>query len=114
MAPLMQKLWAFLVVLAVAVSLTAGAGAWVMSDGMAGAVGMADVPSPTCDEGDCPDHRVPLEDCYVVCSVTLAVFLTGMGVQHWTDQDFYPSAMAAQIGQTSPPDPSPPRFFLPS
>ena len=112
MVPIMQKLCAFIVVLAIAVSLTAGTGAWAMSGDMAGAVGIADVPSPTCDEGDCPDHSMPLQDCHAVCSGTLAVLSTGMGVHHWADRDFYPSPMAAQIGQSSSPDPSPPRFSV--
>ena len=110
MAPLMQKLCAFIFVLAIAQNLTAGAGAWAMSGDMASAAGMADLPFPTCDESDCPDRSMPFEDCYGVCSGALAVLSTGMGVHLWAD--FYPSAMAAQIGQTSPPDPSPPRFSV--
>ena len=112
MAPLMQKLCAFIVALAIAVSLTAGASAWAMSGDMATAAEMADMSSSACDEGDCPDHSMSGADCYAVCSGTLAVLSTGMGVHHWADQDFYPSAMPARIGQTSPPDPSPPRFSV--
>ena len=112
MAPFMQKLCAFIVVLAIAVSLTVGAGAWAMSGDMATAAGMADLPSPTCDEGDCPDHNMTGVACYATCSGTLAVLSSSTASRHWADQDFYPSAMPAQIGQTSPPDPSPPRFSV--
>ena len=112
MAPLLQKLCAFIIVLAIALNLGAGASIWAMSGDGASAAGMADESSPTCDEGDCPDHGMSGADCYAACSGTLAVLSSGMGVHHWADQDFYPSAMAAQIGQTSPPDPSPPRFSV--
>ena len=112
MAPLIQKVCAFVLVLAIAVTLAAGAGTWAMSGDTAGAVGMAEMPSPTCDEGDCPDQSMSAEDCYAVCSGALAVLSTGMGIHLWADQDFYPSTMAAQIGRISPPDPSPPRFSV--
>jgi hypothetical protein len=112
MAPLMQKLCAFIVMLAIAVSLTAGAGSWAMSDDMGAAAGKADLPSPTCDEGDCPDHNMTGTTCNATCSGTLAVLSSSMASRHWADQDFDPSAMPAHIGQTSPPDPSPPRFSV--
>lgn len=107
----MQKLCALIIVLAFAVSLT-GAGARAMSGDMAGAAGMADVSSPTCDEGDCPDHDMTGAACYATCSGTLAVLSSGMGDHLWAGQDLYPSAMPAHTGQTSPPDPSPPRFSV--
>jgi hypothetical protein len=112
MAPLLQKLCAFIVVLAVAVSLTAGASAGAMSGDIAIAAGMTDVSSQTCDEGDCPDHSMAGADCYAACSGTLAVLSTSMAIHLWADQDLYPSAMPPQIGQTSPPDPSPPRSSI--
>jgi hypothetical protein len=112
MAPLLQKLCAFIVVLAIAVSLTGGAGAWAMSGDMATAAGMADGTSPICDEGDCPDHTMADATCYATCSGTLAVLSSSTASHHWADQDFYPSTMPAHIGQTSPPDPSPPRFSV--
>lgn len=111
MDPLLQKLCAFITVLALAVSLTAGANASAMSGDMDSPAGMADVSSPTCDEGDCPDHEMTGAACQAACSGTLAVLIS-MGTYLWSDQDLYPLAMPTQIGQTSPPDPSPPRSSI--
>lgn len=110
MVRLMQKLCAFMVVLAIATSLTAGASGWAMSGDMASAAGLADMSSPTCDEGDCPDHSMAGATCYATCSGTLAVLSSAMATYHWSGQHLNPSAMPTQIGETSPPDPSPPRF----
>lgn len=109
MIRLCWRLGALLAVLAIAASLTAGANAWAMSGDMDSPAGMADVSSSTCDEADCPDHEMTGAACQAVCSGALAVLSTSMGTDLWSDQDLHPLPMPTQIGQTSPPDPFPPR-----
>lgn len=111
MAALFHRLYAFIIMLAIVVSLT-GAGAWLVSGDMASAAGMADVSSQTCDEADCPDHEMTGAACYAACGGTLAVFSTNTKTDLWTVERLDPAGTATPIGQTSPPDPSPPRSSI--
>lgn len=108
MAPLLQKVYALLIVLAIGVSMAAGANAGVMSGDMAATAGMADMTS-ACDDGDCPDHDMTAAACYAACGGTLAVLSTAMGAPLRAGHDHYGSATPTQIGQPTTPDPSPPR-----
>ena len=112
MAPLLQKLCALMAVLAFVLSLTGGANAWDMSGDMATTAGLADTPSPGCDGADCPDHVMAGAVCYPACSGTLAVLASGLGPGPCSGQDLQPLATPARLGQTSPPEPSPPRFSV--
>lgn len=112
MMRLCQRLCALLAVLAIAANLMSGANASAMSGDMDSPTGMAEMSSPTCDEADFPDHEMTGAACQAACSGALAVLSTSMGTYLRSDQDLYPLAMPTQIGQTSPPDPSPPRSFI--
>ena len=112
MAPLLQKLCALMAVLALVVSLTAGANAWDMTGDMTIAAGTADMSSPACDGADSPDHNMAGVACYAACGGAMAVLSTSLGTGLWSDQDLHPLAMPTQIGQTSPPDPLPPRYSV--
>lgn len=109
---LCQRLCALLAVLAIAANLTAGANTWAMSGDMDSPAGMADMSSPDCDGDDCSDHEMTGAACYAACGGALAVLSTSMGTNLWSGQDLYPLPMPTQIGQTSPPGPSPPRSFI--
>ncbi|MEX2430450.1 MAG: hypothetical protein WD645_00850 [Dehalococcoidia bacterium] len=103
--------------LAMVVSVTAGASAWAMSSDMesaAGMAGMVEVAAPACDDADCPDPNMTGMDCYAMCSGTLGVLTTSPLRAFPFDQDRRPVAVRGQAGQISPPDPSPPRFSVQS
>lgn len=113
MIRLCRRLCALFAVLAIAANLTAGSNASAISGDMDSPAGMADVSSPTsCYEADCPDHEMTGAACQAACSGTLAVLSTGTAIDLRSDLDLHALAMPGRIGQTSPPDHSPPRLSV--